>query len=502
MFLTVALVLAACWLIARQASGHAKQPQELLAAFALSLFALFWHFSGSGAAWRAIAELLLIGGIGLILASGYIKRRGDGARPFFSIGLLFLLVSVLVFGAARLLSAPGSDSMAAGDRNSVLLVELGPDDRLDELAGLFERHDATAARAFENVTPDENVDLAQVWIVTVPSSRASGLAEALDLDDENVDHVEANRIVSLDEPLAADASIETPSEVIENDPLVSRQWALDAIGAHEAHALLQDRTPVRRARLAIVDTGVDARHEDLAAAFQASPGSADPHGHGSHCAGIAGSVTNNGVGIASLNWEGRYVEIRGYTALNAMGSGSVEQIAQAVIDAAEDRSDIISMSLGDRSPVAPKTIRDAIAYARSLGAVIVVSAGNSNEDAALHMPSNVDGVIVVSALDRQLRKAGFSNTNTSLALPIAAPGVDILSARPGGGYVPMSGTSMATPMVAGVLGILKALDPDLGEAELYEVIRSTARKVPDADRTGLMIDAGAAVQRVLDGRSL
>ena len=499
MFLTVALVLAASWLIARQASRFSKQPQELLAAFALIVFSLFWQFSLPGATWKLIGEFLLIGGIGLLLASGYVKRRGDGARPFFSIGLLLLLISVLVFGVARLVSAPEANVAKAGD--SVLLVELGPDDYVDELAGLFERHEATAIRAYENVTSDENIDLAQVWIVTVPTSRESGLVEALDLDDENVDHVEINRIVSLSEPLAADASVEAPREVIENDPLVSRQWALDAIGAHEAHALLQDRSPVRRARVAIVDTGVDARHEDLADAFQPSPGSADPHGHGSHCAGIAGSVTNNGVGIASLNWEGRYVEIRGYTALDAMGSGSVEQIAQAVIDAAEDRQDIISMSLGDRSPVAPKSIRDAIAYARSLGAVIVVSAGNSNEDAALHMPSNVDGVIVVSALDRQLRKAGFSNTNTTLALPIAAPGVDILSARPGGGYVPMSGTSMATPMVAGVLGILKALNPDLGEAELYEVIRSTARDVPDAKQTGLLIDAGAAVQRVLDGLS-
>lgn len=500
MFLTVALVLASSWLFARQASRFSKQPLELLAAFALIVFSLFWQFSLPGATWKLLAEFLLIGGIGLLLASGYIKRRGDGARPFFSIGILLLLISVLVFGVARLVSAPGFDFAESGD--SVLLVELGPDDHVDELEGLFERHEATAIRAFENVSPDENIDLAQVWIVTVPASRESELVEALDLDDENVDHVEINRIVSLSEPLAADAPIESPREVTENDPLVSRQWALDAIGAHEAHALLQGRSPVRRARIAIVDTGVDARHEDLADAFQASPGSTDPHGHGSHCAGIAGSVTNNGVGIASLNWEGRYVEIRGYTALDARGSGSIEQIAQAVIDAAEDRQDIISMSLGDRSPVAPKSIRDAIAYARSLGAVVVVSAGNSNEDAALHMPSNVDGVIVVSALDRQLRKAGFSNTNTSLALPIAAPGVDILSARPGGGYVPMSGTSMATPMVAGVLGILKALDPDLGEAELYEVIRSTARDVPDAQQTGLLIDAGAAVQRVLDGLGL
>ncbi len=498
MFLPAILVLAACGLVARQAASPSKEPREILAALVLGGLSLFLQAARSEPAWVLVAEWLLVTGTGSLLVSGYLRRRREPARPFFALGSLFLFISVVTFAVGRLVS-PASEAGTADDAAAaVFLVELGPDDRIDELTEVLAAHGATAAPAFENVTLDENADLAQVFIVSVPAGESESLVSALRADIGNVDHVEANRTVSLGEPAAGLAGVEVLTEVRENDPLVSRQWALEAIGAHVAHGLLQDRMPSRRAIVAIVDTGIDAGHEDLEAVFSASPGSTDPHGHGSHCAGIAASVTNNGVGIASLNWEGRFVEIRGYVALNAGGQGTIEQIAQAVIDAAEDRADVISLSLGDRSPEAPKTIRDAVAYARSLGAVVVASAGNSGEDGALHMPSNVDGVIAVSAVDRSLRRAAFSNTVGRLDRPMAAPGVDILSARAGGDYVTMSGTSMATPMVAGVLGILKALDPSLGEAELYEILRSTGRTAPDEAATGRVLDAGAAVRTVLE----
>jgi thermitase len=209
-------------------------------------------------------------------------------------------------------------------------------------------------------------------------------------------------------------------------------------------------------------------------------------------------VTNNGLGIASLNWEGRFVEVTAYRALDANGFGTIEQIAQGIIDAARDGADVVSLSLGDRSRAAPKVLSDAIAYARRRGAVVVAAAGNADADAAMHTPSNVDGVIAVAAVDASLRKARFSNVNTSLARPIAAPGVDILSLRTGGGYVPMSGTSMATPMVAGLVGVMRSIRPDLTGDEVYRILSETARDVPDAARTGRMIDAEAALRRVVD----
>ena len=180
-------------------------------------------------------------------------------------------------------------------------------------------------------------------------------------------------------------------------------------------------------------------------------GTDDCNGHGTHCAGIAGAATNNGLGIASYNWEGRFVTVRGYKALSDNSGGSAESVSEAIIAAARDRADVISLSLGGYAPTPPRAEVLAVEFAIKKGCIVVCAAGNSNEDAKLHAPANIPGVIVVSALDQGMRKASFSNTNTSLGLPIAAPGVDIFSLKPGTGYVGMSGTSMATPAVAGVL---------------------------------------------------
>jgi thermitase len=342
-------------------------------------------------------------------------------------------------------------------------------------------------------------DLAQVFLVNVSESRAEALMAVLAADVENVDYVDVNRSFKLDEPIVTGPVEFRREDVMENDPLVAEQWGLDAVMAHEAHALLIETTPAEKALVAIVDTGVDARHEDISTVFNASPGNTDLHGHGSHCAGLAGAVTNNGLGIASLNWEGRFVEVAGYKALNDSGMGTVESIAQSILDAARDGADVISMSLGGKSPTAPKTIVDAVNYAMRGGAIVIVSAGNADEDAIGHMPSNVPGVIVVSAVDENLRKASFSNTNTSLERPIAAPGVNILSLRSRGGYMRMSGTSMSTPIVSGLVGVMRALNPHITAAEAYRILQETGRDVPDTPRVGRLINAAEALQAVRSG---
>jgi thermitase len=132
---------------------------------------------------------------------------------------------------------------------------------------------------------------------------------------------------------------------------------------------------------------------------------------------------------------------------------------------------------------------------------VVASAGNSNADARDHIPSNVDGVIVVAAVDQNLGKARFSNTNTSLALPLAAPGVDILSLKPNNKYVPLSGTSMSTPMVSGLIGILRSFNPDLTTQQAYDILHETGKTLDDSPRIGRLINAEAAIQTVLGGAS-
>ncbi len=493
MHVSALLIAAAFLLIAWDASRRERKPLAALSGLGLFVGAVLVHLFSGASLLHSATTLAAEVGVGLLLGAGLSALRHATAKPFFALGLLTLGLAGLLYGAERLLG------VAPETKTSSFLIELGPDDDIEEIAPVLRRFGVRYERAFPELTRAMDEDLAQTYLVFGDPATFGPLMEALRRDRENVDHVELNRVVRLEPEPSAESPGTRAGTVLENDPLVARQWGLDAIHAHEAHALLRDLEPVRKAVVAIVDTGVDARHEDVGGVFRSSPATTDGHGHGTHCAGIAGAVTNNGVGVASLNWEGRFVEVTGYRALNASGMGTLEMIAQAVIDAARDGADVISMSLGDRSPVPPKVIVEAITFAQEQGAVVVTSAGNSDEDARYHMPSNVAGVITVAAVDEHLAKARFSNTNTSLPRPIAAPGVNILSLRPNDGYVSLSGTSMSTPMVSGLIGVMRALDPDLSAEAIYDILHETGATLTASDRVGRMIDAEAALRAVLSG---
>jgi len=497
MLFTGLITVSAFLLIGMGATRKTKGALYMTGGFLLFVIGVVLHvqsFSGFVSLTAAVSAEM---GIGLLLVAGLLSRHKKNARPFFLIGSTSLVVAVLIFGSTRLFEGYSNPPVVAGESASIL-VELGPDDSIEEIEQILSRYEASWEEAFPTVSMEEDVDLAQLYIVEVAEENSRSLMQNLRSDVENVDNVEINFIVELDVPSSGPLGDLENDGILENDPLASKQWALDAIRGHEVHRLLHDMTPVKKAKVAILDTGVDAGHEDVATSFTSSPATVDVHGHGSHCAGIAGASTNNGIGIASLNWEGRFIDIAGYQALNDQGFGSIEMISQAIIDATKDGSDVISMSLGAKS-AAPKVISDAIAYARRNNVIVIASAGNANEDAIDHMPSNIKGVIVVSAVDEKLRKATFSNTNMSLARPITAPGVNILSLKTGGGYVQMSGTSMSTPVVSGLVGIMRALNPDISEDDVYQILETTGRKVQDTKRIGKLIDAEAAVNAVLSG---
>lgn len=491
MLLTGVLTVTSFILIAQGATKPERSAKLMAAGIILLAGSAFGHIVAYESLYSAVTALSAEVGVGLFFVSGFLAARQRPARSLFLVGSGALFLSVLLLGIGRfVLVGEAMESQIS------LLVELGPDDSIDEIAGTLSRFGARHERAFPNITLAMDIDLSQVYLVHVAESDLRLLMRALEADVENVDHIEINDQIRLYKPIDARNVTINTTEVLENDPLVKRQWALEAIGAHEAHRFLKNVKPVRKAVVAIIDTGVDGSHEDIRSAFVSSPGSEDRHGHGSHCAGLAGAVTNNELGIASLNWEGKFIEVTGYKALNDLGSGTIESIAQAVLDATRDGADVISMSLGGKSPEAPKTIADAIRFALKNNAIVVVSAGNSNEDARYHMPSNVDGVIVVSAVDESLRKASFSNTNTSLARPIAAPGVNILSLKPDGQYVEMSGTSMSTPIVSGLIGIMRSLNPELKADQIYQILRDTGQILRESSSIGRMINASSALSAV------
>ncbi len=481
-----------CLLIAWDISRENKNPWTVITGLTFLALMGFSRLVTSAGILSLATGLFTDLAMGLWSAAGLLLFKKAKAKPFVILGIFALGIALLLGSLGRMFGV--SEQQA-----NTFLLELGEDDQIEEVMPVLEAHHLTAERAFPTVSLTMDRDLAQVYIISGAQADLTAAMEALRIDTENVDNVEWNDIVGLIAPVESKSNGFQIDGILENDPLASSQWALDAIHGHEAHAMLKDLEPVRKARVAILDTGVDGAHEDISGVFEATPGNTDKHGHGTHCAGIAGAATNNNLGMASLNWNGEFIDILSYRALGADGMGSVEMIAQAIIDATNNNADVISMSLGGFSLTPPKVVKNAVEYALKRNVIVVAAAGNSNQDAKNHMPSNVEGVITVSATDQQGNKAQFSNTNTSLSRPIAAPGVDIVSLIPGQEYGAKSGTSMATPVVAGLLGIMRAMNPDLTYKEAYRILNETGETLNDSKKVGRLINANEAIKAAMGG---
>ena len=245
------------------------------------------------------------------------------------------------------------------------------------------------------------------------------------------------------------------------------------------------------ARIAVVDTGIAANHRDLRGKvvaqrdFVNEDGTAEEErsGHGTHVAGIAAANTDNRRGIAGGCPD---CEILAAKVLTETQEGYDSDIIEGIMWAADNDADVINLSLGgpERSP----SLKKALNYAHDKGAVIVAAAGNSGTDVPDY-PAAYPNVIAVAATDAADRPADFSNYGGYV--DVAAPGTDILSTVRRG-YKSYSGTSMATPHVAALAGLLAA------QGETRDGIRSrilsTSRDLGPGYGAG-RIDAGRAVGR-------
>ncbi|WP_168797395.1 S8 family peptidase [Neolewinella litorea] len=287
-----------------------------------------------------------------------------------------------------------------------------------------------------------------------------------------------------------------------NDPFTSEQWAMEVLHMDEYYQLLHRQTPRKMARVVILDTGIDGDHEDLVDNYTSieSKYDNDPHGHGTHCAGIAAGVTNNGLGIGSLAGSGDspFVAVSSVKVLSSGGMGTQKTIIAGIIEAVDEGADVVSLSLGGRSTQSSqRAYSAAVEYAHKRGAIVVAAAGNSNRDAKDFAPANAKGIITVSAIDQLLLRAPFSNRTENIQMAIAAPGVGIYSTIPGNGYKSYSGTSMACPFVAGLLGVMKSLDPDLDHRRAYALLHNTGRESTETRITGRIVQPAAALAALL-----
>lgn len=310
-----------------------------------------------------------------------------------------------------------------------------------------------------------------------------------------VEYLEVNSKVSSQAVFVNDPGYTT------NPQNIDRQWGLPKAGFIPAwEKSVGSETNV----VAVIDTGVDATHEDLKSIryvagydfISQQPieinSNSDNNGHGTLVAGILGASANNGLGIVGSNWQ---ISLMPLKALDEGGKGDVIAVAEAIVWAADNGAGFINLSIGGIGFGHNTTLADAISYAFNKNLVIVAAAGNdiaaagSNLDIEAVYPicddNNANMIIGVAASDQNDLKAGFSNYGKN-CIDVTAPGKRVLSTinydpltrkYSPNSYAYASGTSLAAPLVVGQAALIKALYPASTNLQIRDRIISTADNI-------------------------
>lgn len=270
----------------------------------------------------------------------------------------------------------------------------------------------------------------------------------------------------------------------------SQQWQYDMIKATSAWNITTGSSNVR---MAVLDTGIDNTHPSLANFVNTSLGknyaggadTMDRQGHGTH---VAGTIASYG-SVSGVMQNATLIPVK---VLGDDGKGTMYGIEQGILYAASISADVINMSLGGGG------YSDSFAAAcntATSGGVIIVAASGNDSTTYISYPARYDNVIAVGAVDSGRRRASFSNYGPGL--DVMAPGVSVYSTSPGGRYVTMSGTSMACPHVAGVVGLLRSYDKSLTYAQVDSLLKSTAQPAGSTTEYGAgIVDVYAALQQL------
>lgn len=493
-----------------------KEQKSVRSVFGKIFISSFLGYTALAFLWPSTSSYSLVMDYAFLFGGGFFLNTFSSNKIVFTV-FTFLLASGYYYGVKGVdpFSFFGSDNKNTPttmktstapknlDPQSELLIEVANGHQMTELQAIVDKYSLDVELAF-NVQSGDITELDDYYAVNIPDGQLEAY-DAIVNDLQNsglVDYIEANEQIQLDPSETAQAVEPLRRSYGVNDPDLAKVWGFDAMQVGKFYEFIQKNKikAKRKAKIAIIDTGVDAEHEDLKGNF-VSTNSAynnDPHGHGTHCAGIAAAVSNNAKGIASFSPNNEFVEVTSIQVFGKYGNTSQRRIINGMLEAADAGADVLSMSLGGPSnDRTQRAYKEAVDYANKKGAIVVAAAGNENIDAALRAPASVEGVITVSAIDETLQKATFSNTINSLKMGIAAPGVQVYSTMPDGAYEYMNGTSMATPYVAGLLGVMKALRPKLTTKEAYLILSQTGITTKDGAKTGQLINPTTAVQKLL-----
>ncbi len=318
-------------------------------------------------------------------------------------------------------------------------------------------------------------------------------------NDANIELVEPNYVVSI--------------KLTPNDPSYSSLWGLHNIGQTggtqdadiDAPEAWDTNTGSSSVIVAVIDSGVDYNHPDLAANMWTNTGEIagnsidddgngyvddiygydfvsndgdpmDDNSHGTHVAGTIAAVGNNGVGVVGVAWNAQIMAVK---FLNAAGSGFTSDAVSSVLYAANNGAAIMNNSWGGGGY--SQALQDAITTANSTNSLFVAAAGNNGLDNDIfpNYPSNYSGphIIAVAATDDSDAIAFFSNYGAT-TVHLGAPGVSIFSTEPGNTYGNKSGTSMASPHVAGAAAVILAANPSMTNVQIKDQILNNVDPTP------------------------
>jgi subtilisin family serine protease len=362
---------------------------------------------------------------------------------------------------------------------------------------------------------------ARVGVIKIKQLKDFDRALTIVQENSEVEFAEPNFLYhTVVEQPSAELGTGALGEGVPNDVEFKRLWGLNNIGQKDTNGdsgiLGMDINVLplwkqgfygsRDIVVAVIDTGFDWTHPDLADNLYTNPGesgpkatngkdddgngfiddvhgwnfitntnnSVDDEGHGSHCAGTIGGVGNNEIGIAGVNWK---VSIMPVKFIGSNGSGSLSNAIEALNYARKMNVRITSNSWGSLNN--SKILKKAVQAVSDSGILFVAAAGNdkSNNDQNGFYPASypMANVLSVAAINGQGKIASFSNFGL-LSVHVAAPGVEIYSTSKEGGYNRLSGTSMATPHVAGLAALLVSVNPKWTATELKNRLIKSSRR--------------------------
>jgi subtilisin family serine protease len=417
---------------------------------------------------------------------------------------------MVVVPAAPVANPPLVVGEGEDHNDAEVLVRFKPgvsEERMEEIAASHNDRVEDEIESVEGLTAIDDLDDRQAEQV---AEEYASLPE--------VEYAEPNFRIELNDPRGIDYSRSFPQPSAAagpNDPRFAEQWGLLNTGQRSgraeadisALAAWEKTQGSKKVVVAVLDSGVDYTHPDLAGnmwhrpddmemyvdeqlgvmddseGFSAVESESDPmdeNGHGTHCAGIVGAEGDNNLGIVGVNW---HVEIMPLKFMGRGGFGSTKDAIEAINYVIARKKDgvnvrVISASWG--SPSRSKALEDVIRKAGEADILFIAAAGNDGADADKrpHYPSGykLPNVLSVAALDRRDELASFSNYGAK-GVHVAAPGKEILSTWLGGQYEEHSGTSMATPFVAGVAGLVLSVEPNLSVKELRDRLINTVDKL-------------------------